>query len=52
MRDQIRKRRTPAPSEIQALESTIFHVDDDDLRETLGRLGTAILSESRESTEK
>ena len=52
VRDQIRKRRTPAPSEIQALESTIFHVDDDDLRETLGRLGTAILSESRESTEK
>ena len=52
VRDQIRKRRTPAPSEIQALESTISHVDDDDLRETLGRLGTAILSESRESTEK
>ena len=51
-RDQARKRRTPAPSEIAALESTISHVDDDDLRETLGRLGTAILSESRESTEK
>ena len=52
MRDQTRKLRNPAPSEIEALESTISQVDDDDLRETLGRLGAAILSESRKSTEK
>tara|TARA_B100000674_G_scaffold240068_1_gene197334 strand:+ start:148 stop:696 length:549 start_codon:yes stop_codon:yes gene_type:complete len=51
-RDQPRKRRTLAASEISTLESTISHVDDHDLREILGRLGTAILSESHESTEK
>ena len=50
-RDQARKRRTLAPSEIAALESTISNIDDEDLRETLSRLGIAILSESREFTE-
>ena len=50
-RDRARKRRTLTPAEIAVLESTISHVGNDDLRETLGRLGTAILSESREFTE-
>ncbi|MEE2689305.1 MAG: DciA family protein [Pseudomonadota bacterium] len=44
--------RTPAAAELNALETTLAHVEDAELRETLNRLGSAILSESRKSTKK
>lgn len=45
-----RPRRTPEPAELAALDQQLASVEDDELRETLNRLGTAVLSESGEST--
>jgi len=45
-----RPRRTPELGEIRALEDRLESIEDAELRETLQRLGTAILSESGEST--
>ena len=44
--------RTPAAVELDALKTTLAHVEDTELRETLNRLGSSILSESRKSTKK
>lgn len=46
------KRRTPENAELDALQSTLAGVQDPELRETLGRLGSAILSESGNSPKK
>lgn len=45
-----RPHRTPELGEIRALEDRLEGIEDAELRETLQRLGTAILSESGEST--
>lgn len=45
-----RPHRTPKSGEIRALENRLEGIEDAELRETLQRLGTAILSESGEST--
>jgi hypothetical protein len=45
-----RPRRTPEWGEIRALEDRLEGIEDAELRETLQRLGTAILSESGKST--
>ena len=45
-------RRILERAEIDALEDTLADIEDSELRETLGRLGVAILSESRKITKK
>lgn len=45
-----RPHRTPELGEIRALEDRLEGIEDAELRETLQRLGTAILSDSGEST--
>ena len=43
-------KRRPDPSELATIRQRLQTIEDDEMRETLERLGLAILSESREST--